>query len=65
MICCSASEHSIAKNQPRQKSLIPLESPLSTEQRGKVRFCIGYCVHEIRGIKRMRVEKATIEAFRK
>ena len=55
----------MTKNSPKQKCFISKECPFTAEQRGEVRFCVGYFVYEIRGIKRMRVTKATIVAFRK
>ena len=33
------------------------ESPFCAEQNGEIRFCVGYFIYKIRGIKRMRVQK--------
>ena len=46
-----------AKKSPKQNILIAKESPFSAKQNGKISFCIGYFVYEIRGIKRMCVQK--------
>ena len=33
------------------------ESSFCPEQNGEIRFCVGYFVYEIHGIKHMRVQK--------
>ena len=47
----------MAKESPKRKMFIVEESPFSAKQNGEIRFCIGYFIYEIRGIKRMHVEK--------
>ena len=38
------------------KGFIAKESPFSAEQNGKIRFCVGYFIYKIRGIKHMHVQ---------
>ena len=45
------------KKGAKQNNFVAKEKPLSAEQNGKIHFCVGYFVYEIRGIKRMRVQK--------
>ena len=47
----------MTKDTPKQKSYRATESPFCAEQNGEIRFCVGYFVYEIRGIKHMRVQK--------
>ena len=47
----------MTKKNPKQKMFIAEESPFFAEQNSEIRFCVGYFVYEIRGIKRMHVEK--------
>ena len=47
----------MAKETLKQKINRANESPFCAEQSGKICFCVGYFVYEIRGIKRMRVQK--------
>ena len=48
---------SIVKETPKQKIYRANESPFYAEQNGEIRFCVGYFVYEIRGIKHMHVKK--------
>ena len=45
------------KKQSEMKNFIVEESLFSAKQSGKIRFCIGYFVYEIHGIKGMCVQK--------
>ena len=47
----------MAKESLKQKIYRATESPFSAEQNGEIHFCVGYFVYEIRGIKRMHVQK--------
>ena len=47
----------MGKKSPKQKVYIGRESPFSAEQNGEIRFCVGYFIYEICGIKRMHVQK--------
>ena len=47
----------MAKESPKQKIYRAKESPFCAEQNGEIHFCVGYFVYEIRGIKRMHVQK--------
>ena len=53
----SYSVRFISKDTPKQKIYRVPESPFCAEQNGKMRFCIGYFVYEIRVFKHMRVQK--------
>ena len=47
----------MAKKSLKQKIYKAKESPFCAEQNGEIRFCIGYFIYKIRGIKCMRVQK--------
>ena len=47
----------------KQKVYTAKKSPFSAEQNGKIRFCVGYFVYKIRGIKSMRVQKVLYWIF--
>ena len=47
----------MAKKSLKQKIYRAKESPFCAEQNGEIRFCVGYFVYEIRGIKSMHGQK--------
>ena len=47
----------MAKESPKQKIYRAKDSPFCAEQNGEIRFCVGYFVYEMHGIKHMRVQK--------
>ena len=47
----------MAKKSPKQKIYRAKESPFCAEQNGEIRFCVGYFVYEICGIKCVHVQK--------